>query len=71
MLSFEQMNIYDVLVPSGAGENRIVQLPSVRKAGGGNGTRLGCLTVPVGCSRPPTPANWSLKSMKVWTTSGW
>lgn len=28
MLSFEQMNIDDVLVPSGAGENQIIQLPS-------------------------------------------
>lgn len=36
MLSFEQMNIYDVLVLSGAGENRIVWLPSAQKVGGGN-----------------------------------
>ena len=42
MLSFEQMNIYDVLVLSGAGENRIIRLPGAQRVGGGNRARLGC-----------------------------
>lgn len=46
MLSFEQMNIYDVLVLSGAGENRIVWLPSAQKVGGGNRRVLGCCRCP-------------------------
>jgi len=67
MLSFEQMNIYDVLVPSGAGENRIIRLPSVRKVGA---THASAAAVPAGRSGPPAPGSGAPERVKVWPALG-